>query len=1038
MGDETSGAVETPLRAGRRAAARVLAGLAIALVAFGQWVLSVAEAFGKSLDGWTCLARLDALLPGVRSLRFPAHAGAAFLALGLAALLFAVACRVARARALDGVRVVPLPEAGLAALRGKWGIALLGVAASAALLTALAAARHANVSPFVWLAGVGALLSAAFLVDRANGLLDAERLRRLRVSALYTGGLVGLVFALAALGSRRWGLLALFGVAGAALLAASLRAGWAGWSGEERRARGALVALMAGSFFLLSWGLRSWPWSFLGDEYEFLETARAIGDGRIPLSDLLSGQGTYGYHPVLSSAYQLLSMTLFGEDAYGWRVSHSILLALCVAAFFSLARRFLGTAAALLGSALLGTAHVLLSVGKLGSNNAQAILFLPLSAALLFGAFEGGLLAGYVGAGLVLGLGFFTFGIAKIWSLLVAVLLVFFAFPFGGPARRGREGFVASAALVLASVAVALPLLLDRSQWSEQSQHTLFSNDAPPRELAAKLARSTLYGLLSPLTNDQPGVFVAGPHADAVTGGLFVLGLAALAAAALGRPAPARRLARVLLLLFGVAVVLLAGIQQYPYPNVTRTFALVVFTALFAAAGFRALVEVLGLSARAAAGLAAVVLAGATLLNAWQTAEVSLRKTPQSWVALLLQTAEISSDAAGRGPKLWSVLPEGSERWPDYLFPIYGVERTRSKRLTVDEALSSAELCERTQSAILVLPHEEMPRRDALLSRMTACWPEASLSLLHDATGAPLLYRMVTPAAKPVLSREVPGVFVEKPVELVRFAAASPGGEPWGLRQARSLAVAPDGRVAAVTFEKEVVVFAADGRPALVLRGLVEPAAFGFLPGGGLVVLDAGVSDCVVWLGREGEVVGRSGQRPGIGSPLGVAVVDDASVWVTDAPHRRVVRVDRADQVLEERRAGGRLRQPTSLALARDGRLAVADPAAELLVVLDASDRVLFEKRLPGGYSVDRAAQVAFLPDGTLLVTDSDAGRVERFDASGARVGAFETISQSVSIAVGGDRVAIGSPVATRLAIVSLAAARGEPGATRPGGLPAP
>ncbi len=981
--------------------ARLIALVAVLLLAYAQWVLTVAEWFGSTPPRGEPLRRLDEVLRAT-GLRLPPEGGWALILVALAMPLFALATRLAHAAPLCALNASPIPLVGFRALLRLQGLGLL-LATGGALALVVRTARGGGTPPLLWLFSWAALSGLALLVDGANGRLDRALAKRAAYALAYAGSLAAIPLALAGLGASRFLLAAAFGLAGAAFLAVAARG--SSWSRRELAARLALAALVGGSFLLLSYGLRSWAWAFLGDEFDFWNTAKEWFNGRIPAARTLSGQGTYGYHPILSSIWQALSMRLFGEDAYGWRVSHSILISLGAAPLFFLARRLLGTSSAFVGAGLYGASHVLLSVGRLGSNNAQVVLFLPLSLSLVALALESGLVASYVLSGLVLGLGFYTFGVAKVWSLVLAAFLL--AALLRRPAAERRGLFVAGAFLVLAAAIVALPLLLDPSQWGDQAQHTFLKSESAhtPAAKAAQLARNTVHGFLAPLLNRGQGVWVAGPHADPLTGGLLVLGLAGLLGTWSARGG--RREAGGLLAGFAVAVLLIAGIQQYSFPNITRTFALVPFYALLAACGHRMLVAVLAAgelrgSRREGPGpyaLGALVLGVAAPVNVWLNVDLSQRKTGQSPVAFLLQTAELTRVGAA-SPRLYLALPQAYKAWPELLFPVYGVEKSRVRILSPREALSDASLCEPSQSAVFAVLVDETPHLRSILRRVAACWPQADLRLVKDGTGSAALYRFTTPRAAAV-RRAIPGRWSEVPIDTATLPPEEPP-QPWRVESPRALAAAADGRMAGVQrTSASVLILRPDGTPDRVLEDVfVNPTGVAFTPKGDLVVLDAGVPDGICWLDREGRVVSRAGSDHGIGAPQGIAAVDEESVWITDTGGARLLRVDRANRLQGELQAGKRLGQPSAIAVSADGRLAVVDGSHGNLFVFAKDGRVLHTLPIRPGQTADRAAQVAFLPNGFLLATDADAGRVVSYDALGKVVREWTGLQEPLALAV--------------------------------------
>jgi hypothetical protein len=727
-----------------------------ALLAAGQWVLNLRSWTTPASQVPSWVYRLGSLLPPATA--FPPLANVAFAAFALAGLLFGglVAFRASPEALFEVTPALP-SLAGWRALgrpAGLLSVLVLFVAEGRALQQVW---RGEDVSPIHFSIATAAFLLSAVLVDRAGGG-PLPTLRRLLPRLAYPSGILALLAALAAGHARRPAVLALSAGLATVLLVIAL----AGLLREEGADRAGLILmpiLCAGSFLLFSYGMDSWAWAFLGDEYAFHEAAEALLDGTIPWTRLLSGAGAYGYHPVASSAPPAVTMLLLGRDAYGWKVAHAFLLALSLLPLHAFARRLLGRTGGLLVAALCGASNALLSFAKVGSNNAQAVFFLSLCLWAVLKALERGLLTYWVLAGFAVGGGFYTFGIARSFSLVVAFWVGVYAVKRGGSHARMLGAFLA---LVGASILVALPVLSTRSAWIGQVGSTLFGLDLSPGRKMALLASNTKHGALSFLLNQRPGVFTFGPLADPVTGSLAVLGLAALVFG----PARAARARVALLGSTFLLVVLLAGVQQYDYPNITRTFALAPVWALLAGVGFAAAASLFGKPGRAAAVAAALIAAIVAPLGVSMCVDLSQRRLEQPSIAASLESAERTASPDGNGPLLDVVVPPDYRYWVDHLYGVYRVPSSRYRILSPAEALHSPELCAPEGAAVFVMLGSEIPSSDAILSRVSTCWQGCTVVAVKDGTGHTLVYRALTPAALPFV-HSVPGRLVEEPLRFL-------------------------------------------------------------------------------------------------------------------------------------------------------------------------------------------------------------------------------------------------------------------------------
>jgi hypothetical protein len=385
-------------------------------------------------------------------------------------------------------------------------------------------------------------------------------------------------------------------------------------------------------------------------------------------------------------------------------------------------------------------------------------------------ALERGLLTYWVLAGFAVGGGFYTFGIARTFSLVVAFWVAVYA------VKRGRSlvhMLVSFVALVGTSILVALPVLSTRSAWTGQVDSTVFGLDLSFARKLALLASNTKHGALSFLINQRPGVFTFGPLADPVTGSFAVLGLAALVFGV-------SRTVRARVALLGssfLLVVLLAGIQQYDYPNITRTFALAPVWALLAGVGFAAVTGLFGRPGRTAAVAAVLIAAIVVPLGVFMCVDLSQRRLEQPSIAVILETAERTASPDGSGPLLDIVVPPDYRFWVDLLYGVFRVPPARYRVFTPTEALDGPALCRPEGAAVFVMLASVIPTSDAILSRVSTCWKESTVVAVKDGSGRLLVFRALTPAALPFV-HSVPGRLVEEPVRLPEHNEARASDAP--------------------------------------------------------------------------------------------------------------------------------------------------------------------------------------------------------------------------------------------------------------------
>ncbi len=216
-----------------------------------------------------------------------------------------------------------------------------------------------------------------------------------------------------------------------------------------------VVALFLGTFALVGWDLIHWRWMGTPDETMFFVLAKKIAEHGPGSHFILSENGVFGYHPVLSTLYQVFFMKLFGADILGWKLSSAVALAVSVPFLYLFVRELLNRRAGIFAAVLLATSSLALSFGHFGYNNIQVYPILTVSLGLgLYSMKRRNLLGQYL-AGVAAGLGFYTYYTGR-W---IPVLLVFLALT-GGYFPIIRRGRVAAVALGLGIMLTIMPLLL--------------------------------------------------------------------------------------------------------------------------------------------------------------------------------------------------------------------------------------------------------------------------------------------------------------------------------------------------------------------------------------------------------------------------------------------------------------------------------------------------------------------------------------------------------------------------------------------------
>ena len=922
--------------------------LGLALLFGTQYIFNLAYWFHLDLKPFSFLNSLACIWPDFCKLyRFPPYGLVAILMVTLACILFGAM--------LIGLKVPKIfTDPGftnIQPIKGKWlkqwgDYSLIAMFGLCQVYVVIQAIKDQPVLPLIWLLGLLTLLIFCWRLDRnQTGTVPWNLLSPAMLNGIYLCAIALLLLTVAALHSQRWLEVVSFGILSILLWLRVLASSWKRWDFSCRLERLILPLITLGSFLLLSSGLNNWAWSFIGDEYDFYDLARQFASGNMTYP-LLSGAGVYGYHPVLSSVWQGVTMWLFGTDSYGWRVSNSLLLAISIPFFYYFVRSFLGRTYALFAVVLYGSSHVMLSLSHIGHNNVQAVFIMATSMAAFIWASRHGRWAAYALVGICLGLGFYTFAVARIYSLVIAIWLAVYYFPISLRSRHivwpnfGIWGVVFGTALL-----TALPVLSTRSAWVEMANQTVFASGVTnvPSEIFFKIGQNSFYGFMSYLFYDENGYWVFGALADPITSSLMVVGLATL----LFSKWQTWKVRISLLASYILFVIIIAGMQQYDYPSITRIFAFVPFFAFFAAVGLRSLVQLITPSQNGSrigripnafyVGSVIVLSALTVPLNVWQSFVLSQQHSQQQTQAFILQTAQMSENKTGAGPHLFYVDLPQNEYWPNEMYSAYDIPLDRlTFMLPRDALLTGNEICKSSSHPAIVMIATDIPDADYIASSLQQCWPNSKLRLVKDVQNSPRLYRLISQSALPFI-HSVGGYWIEEIPPQTPVAQASDYSSAWQVYQPIGLSQNSLGKLATIEeATKKVVLLNSMGQfQKFLITGLSDPADIGFLPNDGLVIADA--SQGILWFDPARHFLFKS---DGGASPRGLFVAADGTVYIASTGSGSIIHVNLEGHTLQTIQ-GPQFEQPTSVAVAPDGRIAVGDPVAGKVTINSSAGKLI-------------------------------------------------------------------------------------------------
>jgi hypothetical protein len=317
-----------------------------------------------------------------------------------------------------------------------------------------------------------------------------------------------------------------------------------------------VVVAAAVTFFLVTNArdIDAWLYHAIGDEYPFFAYARQMSDGHLT-ANVFSQLGVWNQRPVGTSAFQAWTMDVFGSDTFGWRVATPIALAAAVPAVYIAARELFDGRVATFATLIFATSHYLTSYAHTGYDNIFAITPFAWCIALAVVGLRRASPGWMYAAGIVGGLGFYTFPTAR----MAPVVLVLFIATLGP--RAWKPGTLLPLAIGLAIAGLPLFATDGWDAISVSRDRTVFGfTDHPTEGVAIRITENIPRTLLGFSYNPDAGHFVSGSLLDPVTAVLLVLGLA-WSIANIARPAHR------LLALWLIVTLAFAGILS-PYDRV--------------------------------------------------------------------------------------------------------------------------------------------------------------------------------------------------------------------------------------------------------------------------------------------------------------------------------------------------------------------------------------------------------------------------------------------------------------------------------------
>lgn len=258
------------------------------------------------------------------------------------------------------------------------------------------------------------------------------------------------------------------------------------------------------------YGINSWKFSFVGDEWPFYTFAKEISEKNFFINpfDL---KGVYLQNSVLVSYYQAIFLKLFGYSNFAWRISNIILIIPIAIFFFLLLKKSFNTSIALISTIILQSSFYLANFFKIGNIMPQALtlFIICLYITLLYG--ENPSRKKAIILGLLLGISFYIY---------IGPLFPFLVWPYLLPLLRNRnfnrKVFFQLILLMISYLIILLPIFFNVTDWGGPAGKTALHKEY---EGYSQTIINIFHNFLLFYKNYDYlyNHFVAGPYLDIIT-----------------------------------------------------------------------------------------------------------------------------------------------------------------------------------------------------------------------------------------------------------------------------------------------------------------------------------------------------------------------------------------------------------------------------------------------------------------------------------------------------------------------------------------
>lgn len=177
------------------------------------------------------------------------------------------------------------------------------------------------------------------------------------------------------------------------------------------------------SLLYFSWGINSWKFSFVGDEWSSYIFAKEYSEKNF-LINPFSFKGVFHEHSVLASLYQAISLKILGYSNFAWKFSNIILIIPITIFFYMWIKKTFGAQTALISTLILQSSFYLSNYFKNGTIQPESLALFIISLYLASNCITNLTKKNLISLGLALGISFYIY-IGPLFILILSPYLLF-------------------------------------------------------------------------------------------------------------------------------------------------------------------------------------------------------------------------------------------------------------------------------------------------------------------------------------------------------------------------------------------------------------------------------------------------------------------------------------------------------------------------------------------------------------------------------------------------------------------------------------